>query len=111
LKQAAQWLERGSRLADVTELSGYASTRAFGRAFKRQFGLCPSDWRAKRAAPIGGPSFDLVRLDHDVPCHTLRMAGKPQEVSRCHEPCFASQRERTMTTANHLGGSFIAANR
>lgn len=81
LKQAAQWLERGSRLSDVAELSGYASTQAFGRAFRRQFGLRPSHWPTKRAVPIGGPSFDLVRLDHDVPCHTLRMAGKPQEVS------------------------------
>jgi AraC-like DNA-binding protein len=80
LKQAAQWLERGSRLADVADLSGYASTQAFGRAFNRQFGLRPSHWPAKCVVPVR-PSFELVRMDHDVPSHTLRMAGKPQDVS------------------------------
>jgi len=81
LKQAAQWLERGSRLAEVAELAGYASTQAFGRAFRRQFGSRPSHWPAKRAAPVAAPSFDLVHLDYDVPCYALRLTGTPQEVS------------------------------
>jgi AraC-like DNA-binding protein len=83
LKQAARWLERGMRLGEVAELSGYASTQAFGRAFRRQFGSHPSQWaaRQKAAPPEDKPAFEVVRLDHEVPCHTLRMSGAPQDVS------------------------------
>lgn len=46
LKRAGQKLRMGA--VDITEVAlaaGYASHAAFGKAFKQQFGLCPSEFR------------------------------------------------------------------
>jgi AraC-like DNA-binding protein len=52
LALAAQILRAGDGIiARVAERSGYESNAAFSRAFKREFGVSPADWR--RSAPAG----------------------------------------------------------
>jgi len=52
LALAAQALRaQGDGIARIAERSGYESNAAFSRAFKREFGMSPVDWR--RSAPTG----------------------------------------------------------
>jgi len=52
LQLAARHLRTtSSTLAEVAEAVGYGSEAAFSRAFKRQVGVSPSEWRAERSAP------------------------------------------------------------
>lgn len=49
LRIAARELRSGnSPLAPLAGKVGYASEAAFGRAFKREFGLSPASWRTSR---------------------------------------------------------------
>jgi AraC family transcriptional regulator, alkane utilization regulator len=41
-------------MSRIAERSGYATDAAFSRAFKREFGLPPSNWR-------NGPAEDVER--------------------------------------------------
>jgi AraC family transcriptional regulator, alkane utilization regulator len=51
LALAAQMLRAGKlAVARIAERSGYESEAAFNRAFKREFGLPPAEWRRARAA-------------------------------------------------------------
>ncbi|MCX7154868.1 MAG: AraC family transcriptional regulator [Rhodocyclales bacterium] len=55
LRLAAQELKTTDLpLKTIAEHSGYESEAAFGRAFKRQFGAAPGDWR-RQAAPSSMP--------------------------------------------------------
>ena len=45
---ASQLRSNGSRLARVAERFGYDSEAAFNRAFKREFGMPPAQWRRQR---------------------------------------------------------------
>jgi AraC-like DNA-binding protein len=52
LQLAARHLRTtSSTLAEVAEAVGYGSEASFSRAFKRQVGVSPSEWRAERSAP------------------------------------------------------------
>jgi methylphosphotriester-DNA--protein-cysteine methyltransferase len=49
--RAAQALrEENTPISRLAERSGYESEAAFSRAFKREFGMAPSAWRATAAA-------------------------------------------------------------
>jgi AraC-like DNA-binding protein len=47
---ASQLRTNGARLARIAERFGYDSEAAFNRAFKREFGMPPAQWRRARAA-------------------------------------------------------------
>lgn len=49
LAQAARELLRGAPVGRVADRWGYASDAAFSRAFRREFGDSPANWRARRA--------------------------------------------------------------
>ncbi|MBL6078652.1 AraC family transcriptional regulator [Belnapia sp. T18] len=52
LHRAGQQLREGGRtVGQVTHAVGYASEEAFSRAFKRQYGLSPREWRQQRPNP------------------------------------------------------------
>ena len=57
---ASQLRSSGSRLARVAERFGYESETAFNRAFKREFGMPPAQWR---------------RQQRSAPAHHLRASG------------------------------------
>ena len=49
LQRAARWLGRVHRsVREVAQAVGYRSTAAFGREFRRQFGMPPTDWMLQR---------------------------------------------------------------
>ena len=48
---ASQLRSSGSRLAQVAERFGYESEAAFNRAFKREFGTPPAQWRRQQRSP------------------------------------------------------------
>jgi AraC family transcriptional regulator len=85
LQRAGQALLAGSRLVDVAEGSGYASTQAFGRAFQRHFGDVPSRWvaaeAARQRAVVPASAITFVHLAHELPCHLLRHEGEPADIS------------------------------
>lgn len=84
LRQAADGLLAGLRLASVAEHAGYASTQAFGRAFERQFGATPGRWLGAQAAQHqdSAPSaITIVQPRQAQPCHHLRYEGDGAGVS------------------------------
>ena len=81
LRRASLALCAGEPLADVAERAGYGSSQAFGRAFRRQFGLPPLAWLAKRPAAAGQEPLSIVQLAQDVPCHAIDFRGAAHDVS------------------------------
>ena len=56
LQVAANLLRTTSQpLKAIAQRAGYASEAAFGRAFKRQFGVAPANWRREARAPSASP--------------------------------------------------------
>jgi AraC-like DNA-binding protein/mannose-6-phosphate isomerase-like protein (cupin superfamily) len=47
-KKARDYLAEGMRVTTVSELMGYRSIHSFSNAFKKEFGLCPSDYQKKQ---------------------------------------------------------------
>jgi AraC-like DNA-binding protein len=45
LRAAQSLLRDGAMIAQIANAVGYGSEEAFSRAFKREFGLAPSQWR------------------------------------------------------------------
>lgn len=81
LQRAGRALREGRPLADVADEAGYASTQAFGRAFRREFGAPPLLWLETASVLAPDPAFTVVRLPDAVPCHALELRGRPEEVS------------------------------
>lgn len=59
LRDDAAWRLQSAKLAlrklaktiqQLAHAAGYASEEAFGRAFKREFGVSPAQWRDRRAS-------------------------------------------------------------
>ena len=49
--KAGPLLRSALPVSKVADLVGYASEAAFSQAFKREFGLSPTQWRQQRAEP------------------------------------------------------------
>lgn len=57
MRRAAAEIERGTRsVAQIAESLGYASVASFHRAFKRELGVTPADWRRSKNAGLTVPA-------------------------------------------------------
>ncbi|MES1161535.1 MAG: AraC family transcriptional regulator, partial [Rhizobacter sp.] len=73
LALAARSLRSGEAIVRVAERSGYESDAAFGRAFKREFGMPPAKWR--RHARVPSPPYS---------CSTGTNGDKSHDLMRSH---------------------------
>lgn len=65
-------LASGWPLSRIARRSGYGTTAAFNRAFKREFGLTPGAYRTRRSVPIIPPPRLTMEIA-DMPDVTIRM--------------------------------------
>jgi len=59
-RSASDLLDAGRPMAQIARRAGYGSAEAFSRAFKRQFGVTPSDYRAQIAPLASAPLLTLI---------------------------------------------------
>lgn len=95
MEQAADLLRKGSlKVAEISELCGYASEAAFSRRFTRHFGLSPSRMReaARAAPPSAEPGAQWLPL----------LAGR-----KASEAAARVRRAQATTTSPALGGVYL----
>lgn len=58
VSDACRYLRQGERsVTEIAELTGFATLRTFNRAFIKQMGMTPSQYRKSEAVSFGGASF------------------------------------------------------